>query len=46
MTARGREPELDPDAPVPYWPRYYTPLAAAAVSQAEREAGAEIEAEP
>ncbi|HEY1700990.1 MAG TPA: hypothetical protein VGG75_14865 [Trebonia sp.] len=30
---------------VPYWPRYYTPKAAAEVSRAEREAEAEEEAE-
>lgn len=44
MTAS--EPEPDPGEPIPYWPRYYTPLAAAAVSQAEREAAAEADIEP
>lgn len=31
------------DAPVPWWPCYLTPLAAAEVSRAEREAAAEAE---
>jgi hypothetical protein len=43
--SRGnKEVELSNER-VPYWPRYYTPKAAAEVSRAEREAEAEEEAE-
>jgi hypothetical protein len=38
-------PDTPIDIPVGYWPRYYTPRAAAAVTLDEREAAAEPEAE-